>query len=101
MLCHLNPTKVQDRADESLSPFAVHDPDYRASLADWNSFAEALTQKLIGIDELIPELPTKDIVSTLSAGNGMWGHHNPQYFTIEVTLPGCSIGLSKPIEAPT
>lgn len=41
----------------------VHDPDYRASLNDWNTFVEVLTQKLIGIDELVPELPIKDIVS--------------------------------------
>ena len=45
--------------------FTVHDPDYRASLDDWNSFVDVLTQKLIGIDDLIPELPTKDIVSAL------------------------------------
>lgn len=32
-------------------------------MADWNGFVEVLTQKLIGIDEYIPELPTKDIVS--------------------------------------
>lgn len=43
----------------------MHEPDYRASLEDWNSFAEALTSKLTEIDELIPELPIKDIVGHL------------------------------------
>ena len=41
----------------------VHDPDYRASLNDWTSFVEKLTEKLTEIDETIPELPVKDIVS--------------------------------------
>ncbi|KAK4986485.1 hypothetical protein LTR66_007862 [Elasticomyces elasticus] len=41
----------------------MHDPDYRASLADFNSFVEQLTHRLIEIDATIPELPVKDIVS--------------------------------------
>ncbi|GAB7342235.1 hypothetical protein MBLNU457_g0480t2 [Dothideomycetes sp. NU457] len=40
----------------------MHDPDYRASLQDWTSFVERLTEKLTEIDETIPELPVKDIV---------------------------------------
>lgn len=43
---------------------AVHDPDYRASLKDFNSFLECLTQKIIEADETVPELPVKDIVCT-------------------------------------
>lgn len=42
----------------------MHDPDYRTSLNDWNTFVGVLTKKLIEIDELVPELPTKDLVST-------------------------------------
>lgn len=40
----------------------VHDPDYRTSLNDFNSFLERLQEKLITVDETIPELPVKDIV---------------------------------------
>ncbi|KAL1311348.1 hypothetical protein AAFC00_001522 [Neodothiora populina] len=39
----------------------MHDPDYRASLSDWNTFIEVVTQKLCEIDDTIPELPVKDI----------------------------------------
>jgi hypothetical protein len=42
----------------------VHDPNYRASLKDFDSFLEALTEKIMEVDETIPELPIKDIVST-------------------------------------
>jgi hypothetical protein len=41
----------------------VNDLDYRASLKDFNSFVEALSEKLIEVDDTIPELPLKDIVS--------------------------------------
>jgi uncharacterized protein (DUF2461 family) len=40
----------------------VHDVDYRASLKDFSSFLECLTQKIIEVDDTIPELPVKDIV---------------------------------------
>lgn len=40
----------------------VHDPDYRASLADFTSFIEKLTEKIIEIDDTVPELPMKDVV---------------------------------------
>lgn len=43
----------------------VHDPDYRASLNDFNSFLECLTQKIMEKDETVPELPVKDIVSEI------------------------------------
>jgi hypothetical protein len=41
----------------------VHDPDYRAALQDFNSFIEKVSEKVIEADELIPELPVKDVVS--------------------------------------
>jgi len=41
----------------------VHDADFRASERDWHSFVEKLTEKLIEIDDTVPELPVKDIVS--------------------------------------
>lgn len=40
----------------------AHDPDYRASFEDWKSYVDCLTEKITGIDELIPELPFKDLV---------------------------------------
>jgi hypothetical protein len=40
----------------------VHDPDYRAAQKDWASFVESVTQKVVEIDDTIPELPVKDIV---------------------------------------
>jgi hypothetical protein len=41
----------------------VYDADYRSSLKDWNSFVEALTEELTKIDDTVPELPLKDVVS--------------------------------------
>ncbi|KAI9665334.1 MAG: hypothetical protein M1831_001771 [Alyxoria varia] len=38
-----------------------HDPDYRQSLNDWNTFAERISEKIIEADETVPELPLKDI----------------------------------------
>ncbi|KIW71416.1 hypothetical protein, variant 2 [Phialophora macrospora] len=40
----------------------MHDPDYRQSWKDWESFVEALTEKITEIDDTIPELPPKDLV---------------------------------------
>ncbi|CAD0098745.1 unnamed protein product [Aureobasidium mustum] len=41
----------------------MHDADYRSSLKDWNTFVESLTEELTKIDDTIPELPLKDVVS--------------------------------------
>ncbi|KAG9887260.1 hypothetical protein KCV02_g18630, partial [Aureobasidium melanogenum] len=40
-----------------------YDADYRSSLKDWNSFVESLTEELTKIDDTIPELPLKDVIS--------------------------------------
>ncbi|KAK8251660.1 hypothetical protein IWZ00DRAFT_246473 [Phyllosticta capitalensis] len=40
----------------------MHDPDYRQSLKDFNSFVECLTEKVIQADDTVPELPIKDVV---------------------------------------
>jgi hypothetical protein len=61
----------------------VHDPDYRAALQDFNSFIEKVSEKVIEADELIPELPVKDVVSykarfpqmTCQKGNGIGLSH--------------------------
>lgn len=42
---------------------AGNDPDFRQSEKDWHSFVAKLTDRLGEIDETIPELPVKDIVS--------------------------------------
>ena len=39
----------------------VHDANYRASKSDWDTFVNALTEKITQIDETIPELPAKDL----------------------------------------
>lgn len=39
----------------------MHDADYRSSKADWDSFVDSLTEKIIEKDETIPELPPKDL----------------------------------------
>lgn len=47
----------------------MNDPNYRASQNDFNSLVESLTQKVVSVDETIPELPIKDIVSTTMQGH--------------------------------
>ncbi|KAI4094961.1 MAG: hypothetical protein L6R37_007148, partial [Teloschistes peruensis] len=39
----------------------VHDADYRQSKKDWDAFVEKMTEKIIEIDDTIPELPPKDL----------------------------------------
>lgn len=41
----------------------MHDPDYRVAVQDFNNFIGKLSERIIEIDETIPELPVKDIVS--------------------------------------
>lgn len=40
----------------------AHDPDYRQSWKDFESFVESITEKIVEVDETIPELPPKDLV---------------------------------------
>jgi uncharacterized protein (TIGR02453 family) len=40
----------------------MHDPDYRTSWKDWESFVETLSEKVAEVDETVPELPPKDLV---------------------------------------
>ncbi|KAL4805831.1 hypothetical protein BDV18DRAFT_139936 [Aspergillus unguis] len=40
----------------------AHDPDYRTSKKDWDTFVETLTEKVTEQDSTIPELPAKDLV---------------------------------------
>ncbi|KAI0894746.1 hypothetical protein F4806DRAFT_472435 [Annulohypoxylon nitens] len=39
-----------------------NDKEYRRSLKDWESFVETLTEKIIEVDDTVPELPIKDVV---------------------------------------
>lgn len=41
----------------------VHDPDFRQSWKDWESLVDVLSEKISEIDETVPELPPKDLVS--------------------------------------
>ncbi|KAI1153749.1 hypothetical protein F4825DRAFT_238941 [Nemania diffusa] len=50
------------KANNKRSWLKLHDPEYRRSLKDWESFVETLTQKIIEADETIPELPLKDVI---------------------------------------
>ncbi len=50
------------RTSADLFQNIVHDPEYRRSLKDWESFVETLTEKIIAADETIPELPLKDVI---------------------------------------
>ena len=46
---------------------AVHDPDFRIAFQDFTTFTEKISEKVIEADETIPELPVKDVVSTMSS----------------------------------
>ncbi len=60
----------------------MHDADFRQAERDWHSFVGALTEALTTeIDDSIPELPVKDVVS---AAGRVWcnmqdssAHHIP------------------------
>jgi hypothetical protein len=58
-------TSPTTAVDHTIADFTqVHDPDYRAALQDFTTFTGKLSEKVIEVDELIPELPVKDVVST-------------------------------------
>lgn len=40
----------------------MHDAVFRQAEKDWYSFVEKLTEKLIEVDDTVPELPVKDVV---------------------------------------
>ncbi|KAK9856302.1 hypothetical protein MYU51_001095 [Penicillium brevicompactum] len=40
----------------------AHDPDYRAAKKDFETYVDALTPKITGVDTTVPELPVKDLV---------------------------------------
>ena len=55
----------------------VHDADYRQSKKDFDAFVEKMTEKITEIDETIPELPPKDLVSIL--------HPNPSKYQTRIS----------------
>ncbi|RYP50383.1 hypothetical protein DL768_004058 [Monosporascus sp. mg162] len=50
------------KANNKRSWLKMHDPEYRRSLKDWESFVETLTERITEADETIPELPLKDVI---------------------------------------
>ncbi|KAI5919632.1 hypothetical protein F4810DRAFT_475933 [Camillea tinctor] len=50
------------KANNQRNWLKMHDPEYRRSLKDWESFVETLTEKITDADETIPELPLKDVI---------------------------------------
>lgn len=67
----------------------VHDADFRQSEKDWHSFVEALTERLVEIDDSIPELPIKDLVSL---GWKLWGRGGSWRVGVMVLML-CDLGL--------
>ena len=45
--------------------YTVHDPDFRQSERDWHAFVAKVTERLTELDETVPELPVKDVVSAI------------------------------------
>lgn len=43
----------------------LHDPDFRAAFQDFSTFTEKVSEKIVELDETIPELPVKDVVSLI------------------------------------
>ncbi|KAI2463861.1 hypothetical protein F4781DRAFT_414981 [Annulohypoxylon bovei var. microspora] len=50
------------KVNNNRSWLKANDREYRRSLKDWESFVETLTEKIIEVDDTIPELPVKDVV---------------------------------------
>lgn len=42
----------------------MHDAEFRQSEKDWHAFVDKVTEKLVEIDDTVPELPVKDVVSS-------------------------------------
>ncbi|KAK5687624.1 hypothetical protein LTS10_001764 [Elasticomyces elasticus] len=40
----------------------INDAEFRQAEKDWHSFVEKLTERLVEIDDSVPELPVKDVV---------------------------------------
>ena len=61
----------------------MHDADFRQAEKDWHSFVGAVSEHLTEIDDTVPELPVKDVVSPTGR---VWcsmqdssAHHIPLY----------------------
>ena len=70
--CHASVVPAHQRLKVSIfigkyanNDFPVHDAQFRQSERDWHSFVEKLTEKLTEIDDTVPELPVKDVVSSV------------------------------------
>ncbi|KAK1767670.1 hypothetical protein QBC33DRAFT_490911 [Phialemonium atrogriseum] len=49
------------KANNKRSWLKFHDQEYRRALKDWQSYVETMTEKIIEVDDSIPELPFKDV----------------------------------------
>ena len=52
----------------------VHDAWFRQAEKDWYSFVDKLTERLVEIDDTVPELPVKDVVSDCQCFDGHYEH---------------------------
>lgn len=78
----------------------VNDADYRSSKNDWDTFVEALTEKIIEKDDTIPELPPKDLVSDLLyATNNLTSQPPLQYADEKLMEPDISNLQRHPIQS--
>jgi len=70
----------------NLSLRAAHDPDYRASRKDFESFVMTLSDKLMEVDDTIPDLPAKDVVCCAS----FLVPSSPHSPFFDISLHGCA-----------
>ncbi|KAK3628494.1 hypothetical protein LTR56_018539 [Elasticomyces elasticus] len=49
----------------------INDAEFRQAEKDWHSFVEKLTERLVEIDDSVPELPVKDVVRQALSTIGM------------------------------
>ncbi|EME87899.1 uncharacterized protein MYCFIDRAFT_148519 [Pseudocercospora fijiensis CIRAD86] len=82
----------------------MNDPEFRQAEKDFHSFVEAMTEKLTGIDDSIPELPVKDVSPYFSVAWSRAGRKsNYAHYYVQIA-PGNSLiggGLWSPEAAST
>ncbi|KAI5856711.1 hypothetical protein GGS23DRAFT_396100 [Durotheca rogersii] len=55
----------------------TYDEEYRRSLKDWESFVETLTERIVEVDDTIPELPVKDVIFRIYRDIRFSNDHTP------------------------
>ena len=72
----------------------VNDADFRQSEKDWHTFVDKVTERLIEIDDTVPELPVKDVVSIHSTSTSLLRMSDLQWINIGTGLshlPRCQV----------